>query len=162
MKTIELQLFILFYKCQGQCPVNAPVTNDKGNKFSIKKTYSFSLPTVVTVHWKMGRIFPSNLLKQLSQREAWTIFLSDGVFVTTFVTTREQFFHVLHLTLFHCLVVHKAYLNSWNTKNYSTLVRIVEVLLWIMCFTSAFYGHFYFIGWNILVLTPSFWSFLPS
>ena len=30
-KTIELQLFILFYKCQGQCPVNAPVTNDKGN-----------------------------------------------------------------------------------------------------------------------------------
>ena len=31
MKTIEPQFFILFYKCQGQCPVNAPVTNDKGN-----------------------------------------------------------------------------------------------------------------------------------
>ena len=31
MKTIEPQLFILFYKCQGQCPVNALVTNDKGN-----------------------------------------------------------------------------------------------------------------------------------
>ena len=30
-KTIQPQLFILFYKCQGQCPVNAPVTNDKGN-----------------------------------------------------------------------------------------------------------------------------------
>ena len=31
MKRIEPQLFILFYKYQGQCPVNAPVTNDKGN-----------------------------------------------------------------------------------------------------------------------------------
>ena len=30
-KIIEPQLFILFYKCQGQCPVNALVTNDKGN-----------------------------------------------------------------------------------------------------------------------------------
>ena len=38
MKTIELQFFILFYKCQGQCSVNAAVTNDKDNNY-----YKFSI-----------------------------------------------------------------------------------------------------------------------
>ena len=50
-------MFILFYKCQGQCSVNALVINDKGNKFSIRKTYSFSSPTVVTVHQKWEESF---------------------------------------------------------------------------------------------------------
>ena len=31
MKTIDMELFFLFYNFQAQCSVNALVTNDKGN-----------------------------------------------------------------------------------------------------------------------------------
>ena len=37
MKTIEMELFILFYNFQPQCAVNAPIKNDKGNNY-----YKFS------------------------------------------------------------------------------------------------------------------------